>query len=90
MVPNSSFIPPDLLDAHGYIKVDQYLAIEGREDVFAIGDVSNVEAPQFWFVNTQAGHMAKNLVQIMLGKPMIPYKASTTGTLFLTYDDKQC
>lgn len=90
MVPNSSFIPPALLDAHGYIKVDQYLAVEGREDVFAIGDVSNLEAPQFWFVNTQAGHMAKNLVQIMLGKPMIPYKASTTGTLFLTYDDKQC
>ncbi|KAM0080651.1 hypothetical protein ACKRZS_007168, partial [Fusarium odoratissimum] len=78
-VPNSSFVPPDLLNAHGYIKVDQYLAIEGRQDVFAIGDVSNVEAPQFWFVNTQAGHMAKNLVHIMIGKPMIPYKASTTG-----------
>nr|RBQ98296.1 hypothetical protein FVER53263_11873 [Fusarium verticillioides] len=79
VVPNSSFIPPDLLDAHGYIKVNQYLAIEGREDIFAIGDVSNLEAPQFWFVNTQAGHLAKNLVQIMLGKPMIPYKASTTA-----------
>ncbi|KAF5690909.1 acid phosphatase [Fusarium circinatum] len=79
VVPNSSILPPDLLDKHGYIKVDQYLAVEGREDVFAIGDVSNVEAPQFWFVNTQAGHMAKNLVQIMLGKPMIPYKASTTA-----------
>ncbi|EMT66633.1 Apoptosis-inducing factor 2 [Fusarium odoratissimum] len=79
VVPNSSFVPPDLLDAHGYIKVDQYLAIEGRQDVFAIGDVSNVEAPQFWFVNTQAGHMAKNLVHIMIGKPMIPYKASTTA-----------
>ncbi|KAH7178261.1 histidine phosphatase superfamily [Fusarium sp. MPI-SDFR-AT-0072] len=79
VVPNSSFVPPDLLDAHGYIKVNQYLAIEGREDVFAIGDVSNVEAPQFWFVNTQAGHMAKNLAKIMLRKPMIPYKASTTA-----------
>ncbi|KAH7212070.1 histidine phosphatase superfamily [Fusarium oxysporum] len=80
VVPNSSFVPPDLLDAHGYIKVDQYLAIEGRQDVFAIGDVSNVEAPQFWFVNSQAGHMAKNLVHIMIGKPMIPYKASTTAS----------
>ncbi|KAF2692226.1 FAD/NAD(P)-binding domain-containing protein [Lentithecium fluviatile CBS 122367] len=81
VLPNSSFVPSQFLDSSGFIKVDEYLSVEGAEGVFAIGDVSNVEAPQFWFVEKQSTHMAKNLVLAVSGKPPVPYKASTTGLM---------
>ncbi|KAJ4246299.1 hypothetical protein NW762_013650 [Fusarium torreyae] len=81
VIPNSSFVPPSLLDKNGFVKVNEYLAVEGREDIFAVGDVSNVEAPQFWFVNKQSAHMGKNFVSLVSGKPLTPYKASTTGMI---------
>ncbi|KAF5667341.1 apoptosis-inducing factor 2 [Fusarium heterosporum] len=78
MTPNSSFIPMSLLDHRGYVKVDHFFAVKGCKDVFAIGDVSDAEAPQLLFVDGQSAHMAKNLVQLVTAKPLIPYKVSTT------------
>ncbi|KAF4997639.1 hypothetical protein FGRMN_3671 [Fusarium graminum] len=76
--PNSSFIPTSLLNERGYVKVDHFFAVKGCKDVFAIGDVSDAEAPQLLFADWQSAHMAKNLVQLVSGKPLIPYKLSNT------------
>ncbi|HUP99777.1 MAG TPA: FAD-dependent oxidoreductase [Aeromicrobium sp.] len=38
--PNTGWLPPELLDAHGFVRVDQHLRVGGRQDVFAIGDVA--------------------------------------------------
>mmetsp|Transcript_20996 Transcript_20996/g.19133 ORF Transcript_20996/g.19133 Transcript_20996/m.19133 type:complete len:384 (+) Transcript_20996:51-1202(+) len=39
--PNSSFMPSNTLDERGFIKVDEYLQVNGLKNVFAVGDVSN-------------------------------------------------
>ncbi|PSE86145.1 hypothetical protein C7G75_19505, partial [Acinetobacter nosocomialis] len=62
VLPNSSFVPSQYLDSNGFVQVDQYFQVKGAEGVFAIGDVSDSEAPQFWFVEKQSVHIAKNLI----------------------------
>ncbi len=38
--PNSGFLPGDMLDERGFVKVDQHLRVHGHPDVFAVGDVA--------------------------------------------------
>lgn len=83
VLPNSSFVPSQYLDPQGFVQVDQYLQAKGAEGVFAIGDVNNSEAPQFWFVEKQSVHIAKNLILSLSGKAPVPYKASATGMMGL-------
>ncbi|KAI1864939.1 uncharacterized protein JN550_008485 [Neoarthrinium moseri] len=45
VLPNSSFLPSQFPDAKGFIKVDKYFHIKGTGGAFAIGDVSDSEAP---------------------------------------------
>jgi len=40
VTPNSGFIPAELLDDHGFVKVDEYLRAAGRAEVFALGDIA--------------------------------------------------
>lgn len=77
--PNSSYVPAQFLDANGFVKVDEYLAVKNTNGIFAIGDVSDAEPPQFWFVDKQSIHMAKNMVRILSWKTPVPYKVSATG-----------
>lgn len=79
VVPNSSFVPPQFLNASGFIKVGEYLDIKGADGVFAIGDVNDCETPQFYFSEKQSTYIAKNLVLALTNKAPVLYKASTTG-----------
>jgi len=38
--PHSGFLPPALLDDEGFVRVDEYLRVPGRPEVFAVGDVA--------------------------------------------------
>ena len=38
--PNSEFLPDDMLDEHGFVKVDEHLRVPGQRDVYAVGDVA--------------------------------------------------
>jgi NADPH-dependent 2,4-dienoyl-CoA reductase/sulfur reductase-like enzyme len=38
--PNSTFLPADMRDEHGFVRVDEHLRVPGHPDVFAIGDVA--------------------------------------------------
>lgn len=77
--PNSSYMPSKFLDSNGYIIVDELLSVKGLKDVWAIGDVSNAEPPQFIFVDRQSTHLAKNMILMLSGKPPLPYKVTTSG-----------
>lgn len=77
--PNSSYVPDKFLDDKGFVIIDEYFKVKGTENIFALGDVSNVEPPQFFFVDKQTVHLAKNFILILSGKPQIPYKAATSG-----------
>jgi NADH dehydrogenase FAD-containing subunit len=81
IVPNSSFVPQQFLDSNGFVKVDDYFRVSDAEGVFAIGDVNNIEPPQYLPAQNQSTHMANNLVLSLAGNPPTPYKASTQGTL---------
>ncbi len=38
--PNTGWLPAELLDEDGFVRVDEHLRVPGRDDVYAIGDVA--------------------------------------------------
>lgn len=38
--PNSDFLPADMLDALGFVRVDEHLRVPGYANVFAVGDIA--------------------------------------------------
>ncbi len=40
MAPNNQFIPPDMLNADGFVKTDDFLRVQGYNNVFAVGDIA--------------------------------------------------
>jgi len=38
--PNSAFVPSEMLDASGFVIVDEYLRVPGHDGVFAVGDIA--------------------------------------------------
>lgn len=40
VIPNNTFIPPDMLDNNGFVKVESTLQVSGYDNVFAVGDIA--------------------------------------------------
>lgn len=78
LIPNSSFIPSKYLNSKGYIKVDEYLQVKGTKDIYAIGDVSDIELEQFIVTDKQSTALSKNLITILSNKIPVPYKVAGT------------
>ena len=38
--PNSGFLPAELLDERGFLRVDEHLQVPGHPEVFAVGDIA--------------------------------------------------
>lgn len=38
--PNTEFLPAEILDEHGFVRVDEHLQVVGHPEVFAVGDVA--------------------------------------------------
>jgi pyruvate/2-oxoglutarate dehydrogenase complex dihydrolipoamide dehydrogenase (E3) component len=74
VVPNSSYLPKDLLNERGYVKVDDLLGVKGAAGVYAIGEVSDCEVMRFVALEAQSKHMANNAVLIAAGKQPLVYK----------------
>lgn len=86
VVPNSSYIPRKLLNASGFAIVDEYLKVKGANDIWAVGDVTDIEWAQWIYMNYQGTHVTKNLVATLKGMAPTPYKPSDDGnrTFFLS------
>ena len=54
--------------------VDEYLRVKGLKNVWAIGDVADIEPPQYKVTDTQSAHLAKNIILLLADKALIPYK----------------
>ena len=78
LVPNTSYIPASFLNANGSVMVDNFLRVKGAKDVWAIGDVSDVESWQFITCDRQSAHLAKNMITMINNKPPIPYKVAAS------------
>lgn len=79
VVPNSSYIPAIYLNEKGFVKLDQKFRVGGYPDVFAIGDVSDLEPPQLICADRQSTHLAKNMVLVLTGKEIVEYKLGPKG-----------
>jgi len=78
LIPNSSYIPTKFLNENGYAMVDEFLNLKGAKDVWAIGDVSEVENSSYIYADKQSEYLAKNLTLLLSGKKMVSYKVATT------------
>ena len=58
------------------LKVNEFLQVEGHEDIFAIGDCNNVaEMKLAATADLQAVHVYKNIRLMLTSQVMKPYKA---------------
>ncbi|KAH8892884.1 FAD/NAD(P)-binding domain-containing protein [Thozetella sp. PMI_491] len=74
LIPNTSYVPAEFLDQSGSVVVDDSLQVKGAGPVWAIGDVSSLDASQYMAANRQASHAVKNIGLYLSGKPMLAYK----------------
>ncbi|KAF1845718.1 FAD/NAD(P)-binding domain-containing protein [Cucurbitaria berberidis CBS 394.84] len=88
LIPNSSFIPARFLNAHGFAAVDTHLQLKGTTDVWALGDVCDVEYCQYVSCDRQSTYVAKSIVAILGGKMTAPYKAMTSRFMGLQIGKK--
>ena len=61
ITPNTSYLPPALLDARGFVKQTTHLRAEGHDDIFVVGDAGNLEDPQGVHGDQQVVHLVKLL-----------------------------
>ena len=64
--------------------VDQYLKVKGTEDVWAIGDVSDIEGQQFLTYNRQSLYVSKAIAMVLSNKTPASYKAMSSRMCSLT------
>ena len=59
------------VDDHGCLKVNEFLQVEGQEDVFAMGDCVNTDEPKVAYLGeVQAATVFHNLGQKAREQPM--------------------
>ena len=64
------------MERNGALKVDQFLKVEGQEDVYAIGDCCNSKDIKLGFTAGEQGkHVASNIKSRMSGKTEKPWKS---------------
>lgn len=76
LAPNSSYIPSEFLSSKGFVTVDDYLKAKGVGDIWAIGDVVDVEWKQWIYLDKQSSYVAKNIILVLNNKAPSPYKAT--------------
>ncbi|RAL64255.1 hypothetical protein DID88_002147 [Monilinia fructigena] len=80
-IPNSSYIPKDLLDGQNFVKVDQHLRVCGVEDIWAAGDIIDAQPSQYVYADKQALALAKNLDLVLRSKNPVAYKTDSAPVL---------
>ncbi|KAK3995625.1 hypothetical protein QBC44DRAFT_378439 [Cladorrhinum sp. PSN332] len=76
IVPNTEFLPKEWLDEGGFVKQSpKGLRVEGRENVFVLGDAGGLELSTAKNADTQAVYLAKAFEERLVGgKEMGEYK----------------
>ncbi|KAM0542536.1 hypothetical protein ACHAPJ_012744 [Fusarium lateritium] len=89
--PNTKFVPTQLLDDRGYVKVDKSLRVEGFKNIWAVGDVGNLESNQLIYAESQTHHVARNLNAVLTGREdqVVDLKPGYNPQLFVTLGKKK-
>lgn len=75
LIPNSSYVPAKFCNSDGFVVVDEYFSVKGANDVYAIGDVCDVDPLQFIYADRQSTFLSKHFSHILGTQPFKPYKA---------------
>ncbi len=73
--PNTGWLPPELLDADGFVTVTTELRVPHHRGVFAIGDVAATDPLRSSARNRADGLLAHNIRAELAGRPMRTYRA---------------
>jgi len=64
--PNTAWLPAELLDEHGFVRVDEHLRVPGQDGVYAIGDVAATD-PLRTSARSRADHLLAHNIRVGLG-----------------------
>jgi NADH dehydrogenase FAD-containing subunit len=71
--PNSDWLPAELLDEHGFVRVTPELRVPGHQGVFAVGDVAATDPLRTSARNRADGLLAHNVRAEFAGRPLRSY-----------------
>lgn len=72
--PNTDWLPADLLDEHGFVRVTPELQVPGHRGVFAVGDVAATDPLRTSARNRADGLLAHNVLAEFEGRPLRSYR----------------
>ena len=73
--PNTGWLPPELLDEHGYVRVTSELKVPGQQGVYAVGDVAAPDSLRSSARNRGDALVAHNILAEFAGRRMRTYKS---------------
>ena len=82
--PNSSYIPETLLNPKGFVVVDEYLRVKGADGLWAVGDISAIQRPQYALTEAQSIHLSKNIGLVLQKKEPLLYATGGKGKFLLS------
>jgi NADH dehydrogenase FAD-containing subunit len=72
--PNTEWLPAELLDENGFVRVTPELQVPGRRGVFAVGDVAATDPLRTSARNRADGLLAHNVRAEFAGRPLRSYR----------------
>lgn len=75
--PNTEWLPPELLDECGFVRVTPELRVPGHRGVFAVGDVAATDPLRSSARNRGDALVARNVLADFAGRPLRSYRAPT-------------
>lgn len=83
--PNTDYFPVEQLSSEKRIPVDSHMRVQGMEDVFALGDVTDLaEVKKAIYVIDHLKTVTKNIRALLAGKsPQATYKAQTGNDIMV-------
>ncbi len=73
--PNTDWLPPELLDESGFVRVTRQLRVPGHRDVFAVGDVAATDPLRSSARNRGDALVARNIRAAFAERPLRAFKA---------------
>ncbi|HKP39841.1 FAD-dependent oxidoreductase [Mycobacterium sp.] len=73
--PNTGWLPLELLDEHGFVRVTPELSVPGHRGIFAVGDVAATDPLRSSARNRADGVVAHNVRAEFEGRPLRSFRA---------------
>lgn len=89
LTPNTSFLSAEFLTADNLIAVNANLNIPNHSEVWALGDVCNVEGMQLIHCDKQSSYVARTITTLLRGKTINPYKVATSREFHPSHRDEE-